>query len=86
VRFVQIGESAGATISLRATSLRSSGLELLGSGFGSASLNQLRAAIVEFFKVAATEPFEFNLKTAPFSDVEALWNSPEQGTRLVFQP
>jgi len=86
VRFVQIGESAGGTISLRAASLRSSGLELLGSGFGSASLNQLRAAIEEFFKVAATEPFAFNMKTAPLSDIEALWNSPEQGTRLVFQP
>ena len=86
VRFVQIGESAGGTISLRAASLRSSGLELLGSGFGSASLNQLRAAIEEFFKVAATEPFQFNMKTAPLSDIEALWNSPEQGTRLVFQP
>ncbi len=86
VRFVQIGESAGGTISLRAASLRSSGLELLGSGFGSASLNQLRAAIEEFFKVAATEPFAFNMKTAPLSDIEALWNSTEQGTRLVFQP
>ena len=86
VRFVQIGASAGGTINLRAASLRSSGLELLGSGFGSASLNQLRAAIEEFFKAAVTEPFEFNVKTAPLSDIEALWNRPEQGTRLVFQP
>ncbi len=86
VRFVQIGSSAGGTISLRAASLRSSGLELLGSGFGSASLDQLRAAIEEFFKAAATEPFQFKLKTAPLSDVEALWDRPEQGARLVFQP
>jgi NADPH2:quinone reductase len=86
VRFVQIGESAGRTISLRAASLRSSGLELLGSGFGSASLDQIRAAIEVFFKVAATEPFQFNTKTAPLSDIAALWNSPEQGTRLVFLP
>jgi len=86
VRFVQIGDSAGRTISLRAASLRSSGLELLGSGFGSASLNQIRAAIEEFFKAAATEPFQFKIKKAPLSDIEALWNSPEHGTRLVFQP
>jgi len=86
VRFVQIGESAGPAISLRAASLRSSGLELLGSGFGSASLNQIRIAIQEFFKAAVTEPFQFKIRTAPLSDVEALWNSPEQGTRLVFQP
>jgi NADPH:quinone reductase-like Zn-dependent oxidoreductase len=86
VRFVQIGESAGATISLRAASLRGSGLELLGSGMGSASLDRLRAAVEEFFKVATAEPFKFNMKTAPLCDVEALWNVPEHGTRLVFQP
>lgn len=86
VRFIQIGESAGRTISLPAAALRSSGLELLGSGFGSASLNQIRAAVEQFFTIAAREPFQFNVKTAPLSDIEALWNDPEQGTRIVFQP
>jgi NADPH:quinone reductase-like Zn-dependent oxidoreductase len=86
VRFIQIGESAGRTISLPGATLRSSGLELLGSGFGSASLDQIRVAISEFFKMAATEPFQFNVKTAPLRDIEALWNAPEQGTRMVFLP
>jgi NADPH2:quinone reductase len=86
VRFVQIGSSAGPAIALNAATLRSSGLELLGSGFGSASLDQIMAAIGEFFHSAATEPFHFNVKTAPLSEVEALWNSPERGIRLVFQP
>src|SRR5262249_31909313 len=36
IRFVQIGQSAGPTITLSAATLRSSGVELLGSGFGSA--------------------------------------------------
>lgn len=86
IRFIQIGESAGRTISLPAASLRSSGLELLGSGFGSASLDQLRVALAEFFTVAAQQPFHFQTKTAPLKDVEALWNSSEEGTRLIFQP
>lgn len=86
VRYVEIGESAGATVSLRGATLRSSGLELLGSGFGSASLSQLKTAIEEFFKAAAAEPFEFSIKTAPLRDVESQWDSREQGTRLVFQP
>jgi NADPH2:quinone reductase len=83
---VQIGASAGATISLHAAALRSSGLELLGSGFGSASLQQILAAVAEFFQAAVTQPFQFSVKTAPLSEVEVLWNSPERGTRLVFQP
>ena len=69
-----------------AATLRSSGLELLGSGFGSASLDQIREALVEFFQVAAKEPFQFRTKAAPLRDVEALWNDTEEGTRLVFQP
>jgi NADPH2:quinone reductase len=86
VRFIQIGESAGKTISLPAATLRSSGLELLGSGFGSASLDQILRALAEFFQVAAKEPFQFHTKAAPLRDIEALWNSAEKGTRLVFQP
>jgi len=85
LRYVQIGNSAGPTISLAAATLRSSGLELLGSGFGSASLEQILAAVKEFFKIAA-EPFQFSVKTAPLSEVETLWNSSEDGTRLVFLP
>lgn len=86
IRFIQIGESAGKTISLPAATLRSSGLELLGSGFGSASLDQIRQALAKFFLVAAKEPFQFHTKAAPLRDVESLWNNAEEGTRLVFQP
>jgi NADPH2:quinone reductase len=86
VRFVQIGESAGHTINLAAATLRSSGLELIGSGFGSASLDQIRVAVEKLFQVAATDPFRFSLRMARLSDIEALWNSPEQGSRIVFQP
>ena len=86
IRFIQIGESAGKTISLPAATLRSSGLELLGSGFGSASLAQIRQALAEFFQVAAKEPFQFHTKAAPLREVETLWNHTEEGTRLVFQP
>jgi NADPH2:quinone reductase len=86
VRFVQIGSSAGTAISLPAAVLRSSGLELLGSGFGSASLDQIVKALAEFFTAAAEKAFQFEIRIAPLSDVEALWNVKEQGTRIVFQP
>ena len=86
IRFVQIGDSAGKTISLAGATLRSSGLELLGSGFGRASLDQIRQALAEFFQVAAKEPFQFLTKAAPLRDVEALWNESDAGTRLVFRP
>ena len=86
IRFIQIGGSAGPVISLPAATLRSSGVELLGSGFGSASLQQIVQAVREFFKIVADQPFHFKTKAVPLKDVEALWNTPEQGVRLVFQP
>src|SRR5215469_13191365 len=65
IRYVDIGESAGPTITLGASTLRSSGLELLGSGFGSASMKQIFEALAEFFSSAAKEPFQIAIKTAP---------------------
>jgi NADPH:quinone reductase-like Zn-dependent oxidoreductase len=86
VRFIQIGDSAGKTVPLSAATLRSSGLELLGSGFGSASLDQIQQALAEFFQTAAKQPLQFQTEVAPLREVEALWSYAEEGTRLVFQP
>jgi len=86
VRFVQIGNLAGPTIPLEAHTLRSTNLELLGSGFGSASMDAIRQAVIEFFTLAATNPFDFSIKKAPLSEVTALWNEKDQATRIVFLP
>jgi NADPH2:quinone reductase len=86
VRFVQVGESAGMTISLAGATLRSSPIEVLGSGFGSASMDEIFQALAEFFQVAARSSLKINIKRVSLRDVEALWNSPERGVRLVFLP
>jgi NADPH:quinone reductase-like Zn-dependent oxidoreductase len=86
IRYMEIGSIAGSAISLAGATLRSSGLELLGSGFGSASVEQIWQVLAEFFQSAAEEPFQLNVKTAALGDVEALWNSDERGARLVFEP
>jgi NADPH:quinone reductase-like Zn-dependent oxidoreductase len=86
IRYIQIGNMAGSAISLNAATLRSSGLELLGSGFGSASLDQILQAIADFFAQITQHPLHFKLKTAPLSEVASLWNTDDQGVRIVFQP
>jgi len=86
IRYVEIGQSAGATITLPGATLRSSGVEILGSGFGSASMQEIFAALAKFFEQAAKTPFVTKIQTAPLRDIEALWNAPERGARLVFQP
>jgi len=86
VRFVQIGSLAGPNIVLPASTLRSANLEILGSGFGSASMEDIRKGIAEFFSLCATQKIEFAYKTAPLSEVESLWNAKDDGKRLVFVP
>ena len=86
VRFVQVGDSAGKAISLPAAVLRNTAIELLGSGFGSASLDDIFKALGDFFLLLAKSPLKINLKTVPLKNVESVWNSPEQGTRYVFVP
>ncbi|HTW50227.1 MAG TPA: zinc-binding alcohol dehydrogenase family protein [Acidobacteriaceae bacterium] len=85
IRYVEIGSMAGPTIALPGATLRSSGLELVGSGFGSVSMEKLFAALAEFLQAAAQHPFAIETTAAPLSEVERLWNAPEKG-RLVFQP
>jgi NADPH2:quinone reductase len=86
IRYIQIGNSAGAKISLDASILRSSGLEILGSGFGSASMADLAGSVSEFFTEAARQPFEIGIRTFPLLDVASAWNEPDGGNRFVFIP
>lgn len=85
IRYLQIGSSAGPTISFPAATLRSSGLEVLGSGFGSVSIEKIFASLAVFLQEAAKEPFQTAIQTVPLSDVEKLWNQ-RTDARLVFQP
>jgi NADPH:quinone reductase-like Zn-dependent oxidoreductase len=86
IRYIQIGNSAAPTISLPAATLRSSGLELLGSGFGSASLQEIMKAVGEFLAAASKSPFTIPTKTVRLLDIESAWTTPEKGARLVFKP
>jgi NADPH:quinone reductase-like Zn-dependent oxidoreductase len=85
-RYIQIGESAGKTVALAASVLRSSGVEIFGSGFGSVSLEHITKAVGEFFEEAAQRPFQMKTAIVPLRDVEAAWNRKEEGVRIVFQP
>ena len=85
LRYVQIGNSAGPTISLDAAALRSSGLELLGSGFGSVSMEKIFESLRAILQESAKSRSGSNSLPRSLSDVEKLWNPPEDA-RLVFQP
>jgi NADPH2:quinone reductase len=83
-RLVEVGESAGRTISLPGSTLRSIDLTILGSGFGSASLDVIFAAIPKLFALAAAGTLKIDIEPVPLAEVETAWNRQDKGRRIVF--
>lgn len=85
-RLVEVGESAGKTIALPAATLRSIDLRLLGSGFGSVSLEGVFNAIPTLLAMAAEGKLGVEVTRVPLEDVEAAWSREDKGRRIVFVP
>ncbi len=85
-RLVEVGASAGPAITLPAATLRSIDLTILGSGFGSASLDEIFAAIPTLFSMAAQGKLTVAVEPVPLADVESAWTRTEKGRRIVFTP
>jgi NADPH2:quinone reductase len=83
-RLVEVGESAGKTITLPGATLRSIDLTLLGSGFGSVALDRVFVAIPSLFQMAAAGKFKIAVKPVPLAEIEGAWNRVEKGRRIVF--
>jgi NADPH:quinone reductase-like Zn-dependent oxidoreductase len=83
VRFVQIGGMAGPTVTLPAAVLRSSGLELMGSGLGSVSLETLVQVIGAAARAFVPGRFVIEAESVPLAQVESTWNTPGD-RRIVY--
>jgi len=88
VRFVTLGGMAGDTIQLSSGILRSSAIEILGSGLGSHSKESMHKlfteVLPEMFNLAADGKLKIETVTAPIKDIEKAWNMDiPSGKRLV---
>ena len=88
VRIVTVGEMAGSTIALPSGILRSSDIEILGSGLGSLPEDAMDAIFTEILpdmlQLAANGQFEIETVTYPLKDIEAAWMQDiGPGKRLV---
>jgi hypothetical protein len=80
---VQIGALADPQVSLPAAALRSSGLELLGSGIGASSHVTLVRCVGEVLRAFSPAKFLVDAEAIPLADVESAWNRHTKG-RVVF--
>ena len=84
IRFVQIGSVSGPDITLPSAALRSSAIELMGSGIGSIPLERFVHAIGALLQAAAPAGFRIATTPVPLSDVEQAWPRDDSARRTVF--
>lgn len=84
IRFVHIGAVSAPTIMLPSAALRSSAIELMGSGIGSIPLERLVKAIDDLMRATVPGGFKIATKTFPLSAVEETWSSAGNIPRPVF--
>ena len=90
IKIVTIGEMAGATINLASGILRSTQMEIIGSGIGAISMPDINAYIKnvlpEMFQLAADGKLKFDMETAALKDVESAWQKDAAaGKRMVIK-
>lgn len=83
LRFVNIGALAGATITMGTGPLRSSGLEMLGSGLGSVSNAGLINVIGKLMQAIGPAGLKIDAEAVALQDVEAAW-ARTSAERIVF--
>ena len=86
LRYVQVGSISGNPISLNADWLRSSGVELLGSGLGSLSAAGIVEALKKMYEAqAAGAGLKIDAEAVGLQQVGTMWNcTPPSGRRIVF--
>jgi NADPH:quinone reductase-like Zn-dependent oxidoreductase len=84
IRFVQIGAVSGADITLPSVVLRSSAIELMGSGIGSVAFDRFTYCIGELLRATVPGGFKIATNPVPLSEVEQAWPRDEGTRRTVF--
>ena len=84
-RLIEIGSMAGPAISLPGAALRSSGLEMYGSGGGSVPKRAIAEALPQILEHAARGQLKLETKKIPLAEVETAWNRKED-RRVVLIP
>lgn len=84
IRFVQIGSVSGADITLPSAVLRSSPIELMGSGHGSIPLERHLRAVGALLQATLSGNLKIAFKPVALADGNRAWNEDDSKNRIVF--
>jgi len=86
IRYVQIGAISGADITLPGAALRSSALQLMGSGIGSIPQQRILAALRGVLEAAPAAGFKVSARALPLAEVATAWDAGDAESRIVLAP
>ncbi|EFA77722.1 zinc-containing alcohol dehydrogenase [Heterostelium album PN500] len=88
VRYVSVGEMAGPTVNVKSSLLRSTAIEILGSGLGSFPAGAIEKFNVEnlnsLLQTVKSGQLKLHLKVVDLKDIESNWGGqPDEGRIVV---
>jgi NADPH:quinone reductase-like Zn-dependent oxidoreductase len=86
IRYVEIGQSAGATAAVPADLLRSTAITIAGSGAGSAPIEEIMAELPQYMARIADGTVRVPVEVYPLNRVDAAWQASTPGRRVVIVP
>ncbi len=86
LRLIEIGDMAGASISLSAAALRSSGIAIHGSGGGGIPHTAIFETFPQLWALAASGKLRIDVERVPLGEIESAWQRKMPGRRIVVIP
>lgn len=87
IRLFEIGDMAGPRVSVSAAALRSSGIEIYGSGGGGIPHTAILDAFPQLWALAASGKLTIDTEPVPLAAIESAWRRHDlRGRRLVIIP
>ena len=83
IRFVQIGTTSAPEITLPGAVLRSSAIQLMGSGIGSVALEEIVLILSKLMQASSQVGFQIATRELPISQVGEAWSADSATPRIV---
>jgi NADPH:quinone reductase-like Zn-dependent oxidoreductase len=83
IRFVQIGTTSAPDITLPGAVLRSSAIQMMGSGIGSVALEDIILILSKLMQAASEVGFHIMTREFPLSRIEEAWSAESTSPRSV---
>ncbi len=83
IRFVQIGTTSAPNITLPGATLRSSTIQIMGSGIGSIPLEEINLILYKLMHATSVAGFKIETRELPLSGIAEAWSTENATPRIV---